>query len=86
MENDNISTLSPVKPKEIQEEGVVLLNFGQAIEIVLVGKHVHKLEWKEKDYYALLDKGVLKLHKPDGQLYQWIISDADLSGTDYTVL
>jgi len=85
--NENTSTLSPTPDKSVKvTEGEVLLNFGQAMEIVLLDKKIHKLEWKDRSYYGFLENGILKLHKPDGKTAQWIISDGDLGGTDYVVL
>ena len=75
---------SPFGKKE--EEAEVLLSFSQLIEPIILGKKVHKAEWEDKEYYGFLDKGVLKLHKPDGSTHQWILSDVDLMGTDYMVL
>ena len=34
----------------------------------------------------MLRDGFLMLHKPDGKFYQWVISEGDLTGTDYILL
>ena len=61
-------------------------NFYKALEQVVTGKKITKLEWKNKEFYGVIDKEILKLHKPDGKLYDWIISTGDLSGDDWVIL
>ena len=64
-----------------------LLNFNQAIsEIVLKNKKITKKEWNDKNIYGFLEKELLCLHKKDGKVFQWILSKADLEGTDYEVI
>jgi len=41
--------------------------------------------WEDREYYAVLEQNILKLHKPDGTLYNWIISEGDLVGEDYII-
>ncbi len=62
------------------------MTFCEAILQILVGKKVHKLEWQNKEFYGFLNAGVLSLHKPDGQNYQWVVSEGDLRGEDYVVV
>ena len=68
----------PTKPSE--------MNFTSAIKELLSGKKIHKLEWKDKAYYAVLENAILKLHKPDGKLHDFILSEGDLVGEDYITL
>ena len=37
-------------------------------------------------YYGLMKDGVLTLHKPDGNFYQWVINDGDLNGNDWIII
>ncbi len=62
------------------------LNFSEAVVEILAGKNVTKLEWDDTDYYGVLVDNRLRLHKPDGQLYDWILSEGDLRGTDFIIL
>ena len=73
---------SPTPPKDKP----LHLNFSQAISELLASKTVTKLEWNDKDYYGVLADSRLRLHKPDGELYDWILSEGDLRGDDYIVL
>jgi len=62
------------------------MNFASAIEFLISGKKIHKLEWVDKEFYAVLDGTFLRLHKPDGKLYDFILSESDLAGEDYIIL
>lgn len=76
-------TMRSVVPKLEQH---LIMDFPSAIKEVSRGKKIHKFEWEDKGYYGVLAEGRLKLHKPDGLLYDWILSDGDLVGTDWIVL
>jgi len=80
-------TFSPV-PIRVKAEDDEPEEFGffRAMQHVKSGKKITKIEWNSEDTYGFLHDGTVKLHKPDGKLYSWIISDGDLAGTDYTVV
>ncbi len=84
--NENESGLSPTPIKEDVVEGEELLSFLDALKQIILHKKIHKLEWKDEAFYGALEGGVLKLHKPDGNFHQWILSEEDISGTDYIVI
>lgn len=63
-----------------------LLNFYDALREVMDGKKITKEEWNNPEYYGVLDNTFLKLHKPDGKLYSWILNDGDINGTDYVII
>jgi hypothetical protein len=69
-------------PDSTQKE----IDFSSSIKYLLEGKKIHKLEWKNKEFYGALEGGTLKIHKPDGNFYQWILNDGDMLGKDYIVL
>ena len=73
---------SPVPEKKQKKE----LDFTEAMQEVLTGKSITKLEWGSKKYHALLKDEYLTLHKPDGKYYNWLISEGDMRGDDYVVL
>ena len=76
---------SPVVKKEISI-GSMQMNFHNAIDEIMAGRKVTKLELKSSSYYGVLDDGILRIHKPDGKLYDWILSDGDIAGKDYIVI
>lgn len=70
----------PLKKKELPME------FTEALKEVLTGKSITKLEWGDPAYHGILKDERLMLHKPDGNYYEWILSEGDLRGDDYVVL
>ena len=59
-------------------------DFPEAIRAVTAGHKITKAEWGDDEYYGVLREGLLMLHKPDG-FYAWIVSEADMVGTDWQV-
>jgi len=82
---DEPKTLSPT-PIKVEGGEEKQVSFKDALELLLLGKKLHKLEWGNKEIYGVMDGTILKLHKEDGQLYQWILSEGDISGTDYVII
>lgn len=80
----NEQSTSPIINKANNKSST--MSFFDAIREVMINKKIHKLEWENKEYFSYLKNGILTLHKPDGKDYQWIISDGDMSGTDWIVL
>ena len=76
-----MESMSPL-PKS-QEKTLTL---PEAMQQIILKQRVHKLEWKDKEYYVFLNEGKLQLHKPDGKDYDWIVSEGDLNGDDYIIL
>lgn len=74
------------KSPSIKKESNPHQTFFEVLKYTLKEKKIHKLEWKDKEYYGHLVNGKLCLHKPDGKDYQWIISDGDMSGEDWITL
>ena len=61
-------------------------DFPDAMRDVIDGKHVTRLEWKNNKIYGVLDTGILTLVKEDGKKYKWIVSDGDMTATDWIAL
>ena len=81
----NKTGISPVPPKK-QIANSREMAFFKALEEVVNGHKITKLEWDDPLYYGVLRDGQLCLHKPDGKFYQWIISEGDLIGEDFVIL
>jgi hypothetical protein len=86
---------SPTKNKDVSPElpkissstiNIQSFDFSRALDLIVDGRKVHKLEWQDQEYYGVLHDATLMLHKPDGKLYAWIISEGDLIGTDFIVI
>ena len=82
------ASTSPLPPKEadIVEDLSREMSFQEAIGHVIDGKKIHKLEWEDLGFYGCLEEAQLVLHKPDGKIYQWSISEGDLLGKDYIII
>jgi hypothetical protein len=82
-------THSPV-PKPILDADIIKsMTFFEALEKVLEGKRITKLEWDDKRHYGILEEEILQLHKAgekEETLHPWIISNGDLSGDDWYTL
>ena len=72
--------MSSPKPKAKAKKS---LTFTKALTELLTGKSITKLEWDDKACYGFLNEERLRLHKPDGIIYDWIISEGDLRGDDW---
>jgi len=76
-------------PTRVKVKDANLMKFPEAMQEIINGKKVQRLEWKEsqgEDYYSILTGGFLMLHKPDNKHYQWIINDGDLEADDYILI
>jgi hypothetical protein len=62
------------------------MKFCEAINEVLLGKKVTKIEWGDPEYYLELMNDKLVLHKPDGKYYDLIVSYGDMTGDDYMLV
>lgn len=76
-----VPTVSPT----YKIERPVTMDFMKALEKVLNGGKITKLEWKNSRIYGFLSPTTnhLSLHKEDGKDYDWIVNDGDLNGTDW---
>ena len=84
---NNISpTQSPTPSKKVLPEILNVMDFYNAIKLVMKGQKITKLEWNNKEFYGVLDEDRIKLHKDDGKLYDWILSYGDVSGEDYITI
>lgn len=78
---------SPLPRKiEVVNEDDLKLDFPGAMREIIAGNRIHKLEWKDPNYFAFMNGEILSLHKTDNKNYQWIISLGDIEGDDYIVL
>ncbi len=88
MEEEKVEekSASPLPPKKEAKPDEVKMDFYDAMKELVGGKKIHKLEWADKNFFGELKDGLVKLHKPDGKYYDWIISDGDLKGEDWVII
>jgi hypothetical protein len=64
---------------------IMALTFPEAMQAVIDGKHISKLEWENKDHFAELRNGSLMIHLANGW-HTWTVSEGDMMGTDWVTL
>lgn len=74
------------KSPKTKTKALKMISFNQAVQEIMIGKKVTKHEWGTEEIYGFLNEGFLRLHKLDDKVYDWIISDGDLFGTDFYVI
>ena len=68
------------------DDVIDLFDFYGAIDAMLQGKRVTRLEWKDKRTYCLLQDDILQIHKKGEKeklIHPWIINNGDLGGLDW---
>ena len=74
---------SPVPSKTVAR---VTMTFPEAMQAVLDGKVVTKLEWGDAaQEYACMHEGQFLLHRADGW-HMWTVNTGDVLGTDWVVV
>jgi hypothetical protein len=63
-----------------------LMDFFTALKLLNDGQRITKLEWTNENIYGVMRNGIVCLHKDDGVMYAWTLSDGDLNGTDWYTL
>ena len=61
------------------------VDFYAALRAAVEGKQITKAEWGSSELYGYFDKEILKINLKDG-IHDWILSEADVIGTDWQVL
>jgi len=74
---------SKQEPKEQKPEG---MGFPQAIQHVINGEKIRRLEWEDPQYYCFINGDILSIHKPDGNNHQLILRDCDMFADDWIVI
>lgn len=81
---DNEANTSPL-PQQVAEEGIMVLNFPNAIQEVINGKRINRLEWNNKEEYGVLKDSWLMIYR-NGKFYQWTVSDGDMLAEDWITI
>lgn len=61
------------------------MTFPQAIEKVIAGKKVTRVEWGNTRIYLMLWAGFLNIKRPTG-FHQLLVSEGDMKGEDWIVV
>ena len=76
------------KKRSPQKHSPIVLKtmpFTKALDKLIGGKKITKLEWGNKDIYGLLKDEKLMIHRDTG-FHQWVLSEADMIGDDWMVI
>lgn len=75
-------TTSPVrKPKTEQ----ATMTFGEALERVVAGNKITRVEWNTLEEYGILQLGRLRIYRL-GEFHIWDVSDGDILANDWIIL
>ena len=82
--NDNIDSVTPRSVSQsVPEQKRTTFDFYTALRHIFEGKKVSKIEWANLvGTYGFLKDELLMINI-NGVLHQWVISKADMEGTDY---
>lgn len=75
----------PIEPLARKVAGPSVMSFPEAIQRVIEGHKITKLEWMDINVYGVLKDGLLMIRRFD-TFHTWIITDGDLLGKDWVVL
>jgi len=70
---------------EIDVTPKLTMSFPGAIQRVVDGDKVTKLDWNASEIYIFLHNGFLSIKKKDGTISQLIVSEGDMIGNDWVV-
>ena len=71
---------SPIPPLKVRKE----LLFLEAIEAIIEGKKVRRVEWTDTQEYCLLKDNFLMIHRND-KFHTWIVSEGDILAIDWVI-
>ena len=66
-------------------EPKMTMSFPGAIQRVVDGGRVTKLDWNAPEIFIFLNNGFLSIKKKDGTISQLLVSEADMMGNDWVV-
>lgn len=65
-----------------EPQETIKLNFYKALEEVMNGKKITRIEWENADIYGFMKANVLHIHTETGD-HTWTVSDGDMKATDW---
>ena len=60
--------------------------FSEALTNVMLGNKVTRIDWGAEQWYVFMESGLLKIHRPDQTVHNWIIGENDMIGDDYIIV
>ena len=84
MRREAIQSRSPL-PTAKPVLGQISMKFPQAIERLIGGAKIRRIEWASKEEYGLLKDNFLMIHRGD-KFHTWIVSEGDMLSTDWVII
>ena len=72
-------------PSPVVSKPKIEFGFPEAIQAVIGGKSVRRIEWADADEFCLLRDSFLMIHK-DNKYHTWIVSEGDLMAIDWVII
>ena len=66
-----------------------MMTFGEAMDEVVAGNKVTRLEWERINEYVYIKDGFLVIHHyadPEDKIHRLMVSDGDLTGKDWMII
>lgn len=82
---------TPIPDDKVIENKKVsrMMTFTEALDEILAGKKVTRLEWERVNEYVFLKEGFLSIHhhadRPDVS-HRLLVSEGDMTGTDWMIV
>lgn len=75
------SPVPPTSNKKVPET----MTFPKALEEVMIGKRITRVDWDDEESFGLLRESYLSI-RINGKFHQWMVNDGDMMATDWYVL
>ena len=79
-----MAAIASTSVSTISQQDQQQMTFCEAIEAILDGKAVTRLEWNDQNIVGMLRNGKLMLFR-DRTWFLWTVNDGDMLGTDWIV-
>lgn len=84
--NQKEFSVSDRRMMKFDETEYLQMDFGAAMKEVLKGKHVRRLEWRDKNVrLAFVDEKLMIYETEDGMFHPLVVSSGDIAGVDWVV-
>lgn len=78
-------SVSPVPPSREPNKIVTNLSFPNAMQAIINGNKVRRIEWADKEEYCLLQDYFLMIHR-NGKFHALIVSEGDVMAIDWVIV
>lgn len=76
---------SPFPQNSEPDKIITNLSFPNAVQAIINGKRVRRVEWADKEEHCLLKDNFLMIHR-GGKFHAWIVSEGDVMAIDWEIV